>query len=390
MSLMQLLRKRVGLVQALIFRQPVRSVTGICGIAVACLLMFVQLGFRDGLFNQSVRVHEALRADLVVINRDSTSLATMRPFARQRLGTIYGDRDVSDISLVRVRPLRWRNELTSRSRNILALGVDPDDPPLTLTSTTTQLNSIKGLFNVLFDSNSRREFGPIAKLVNQAKSVTSEVNGYRLSVTGLVSIGPSFAYDGYLVASRATVEALINDGSQGDAEIGLITLKPNADVDNVLSRLLKYLPDDVNVLTKQGYVNFERNYWRKGSSIGFVFNFGAILGLMVGAVMIYQVLYTDVSDHLSEYATLRAMGYSMSYLYSIVICQGIILALLGFLPALLLGEVAYIGIRRGTNIAVTMSQPIATSVFLLSFVASFLSALLVTRRLWSADPADIF
>jgi putative ABC transport system permease protein len=390
MSLTQLLRKRVGLVQALIVRQPVRSLTGICGIAVACLLMFVQLGFRDGLFNQSVRVHEALRADLVVINRDSTSLATMRPFARQRLGTIYGDHDVSDISLVRVRPLRWRNELTSRSRNILALGVDPDDPPLTLTSTTTQLNSIKGLFNVLFDSNSRREFGPIAKLVNQGKSVTSEVNGYRLSVTGLVSIGPSFAYDGYLVASRATVEALINDGSQGDAEIGLITLKPNADVENVLSRLLKYLPHDVNILTKQGYVDFERNYWRKGSSIGFVFNFGAILGLMVGAVMIYQVLYTDVSDHLSEYATLRAMGYSMPYLYSIVICQGILLALLGFLPALLLGEVAYIGIRRGTNIAVTMSQPIATSVFLLSFVASFLSALLVTRRLWSADPADIF
>ena len=390
MSLTQLLRKRVGLVQALIVRQPVRSLTGICGIAVACLLMFVQLGFRDGLFNQSVRVHEALRADLVVINRDSTSLATMRPFARQRLGTIYGDHDVSDISLVRVRPLRWRNELTSRSRNILALGVDPDDPPLTLTSTTTQLNSIKGLFNVLFDSNSRREFGPIATLVNQGKSVTNEVNGYRLSVTGLVSIGPSFAYDGYLVASRATVEALINDGSQGDSEIGLITLKPNADVDNVLYRLLKYLPDDVNILTKQGYINFERNYWRKGSSIGFVFNFGAILGLLVGAVMIYQVLYTDVSDHLSEYATLRAMGYSMSYLYSIVICQGILLALLGFLPALLLGEVAYIGIRKGTNIAVTMSQPIATSVFLLSFVASFLSALLVTRRLWSADPADIF
>jgi putative ABC transport system permease protein len=80
----------------------------------------------------------------------------------------------------------------------------------------------------------------------------------------------------------------------------------------------------------------------------------------------------------------------MPYLYIIVICQVILLALLGFLPALLLGEVAYIGIRRGTNIAVTMSQPIATSVFLLSFVASFLSALLVTRRLWSADPADIF
>lgn len=380
----------VGLVQALITRQPVRTFTGICGIAVACLLMFVQLGFRDGLFNQSVRVHEALQADLVVINRDSSSLATMRPFPHQRLGQIYGDRDVRDVSMIRVRPLRWRNQLTNRSRNILALGVDPDNPPLTLTTTNAHMDTIKGLFNVLFDSNSRREFGPIAKLVTQGHSVTSEVNGYRLSVTGLVSIGPSFAYDGYLVASRSTVESLINDGSQGDAEIGLVKLNNNSDIDLVINRLRKILPNDVAIFTKQGYVNFERNYWRRGSSIGFVFNFGALLGLLVGAVMIYQVLYTDVSDHLAEYATLRAMGYSLAYLCSIVIRQGIALSILGFIPSLLIGELAYIAIRKGTNIAVSMSFTIAASVFLLSFAASLLSALLVTRRLWCADPADIF
>ena len=390
MRLKQWTRSRVGLVQALIIRQPVRSVTGICGIAVACLLMFVQLGFRDGLFNQSVRIHEALRADVVIINRDSTSLATMRPFVRQRLGQIYGDRDVSDVSLVRVRPLRWRNQLTSRSRNILALGVDPDHPALTLTTSQAQLDSIKGLFNVLFDSNSRREFGPIAKLLKQGRLVTSEVNGYRLTVTGLVSIGPSFAYDGYLVASRSTVESLINDGTQGDAELGLITLNPTADVNTVVNRLQKLLPNDVSVFSKQGYVDYERNYWRKGSSIGFVFNFGTLLGLIVGAVMIYQVLYTDVSDHLAEYATLRAMGYSMPFLCSVVIKQGITLTVLGFLPSVLVGELSYVVIRKATNIAVTMSQPIASSVFVLSLIASLVSALLVTRRLWSADPADIF
>lgn len=383
-------RMRVGLVQALIVRQPVRSATGMCGIAAACLLMFVQLGFRDGLFNQSVRVHESLRADIVLINRDSTSLATMRPFPRQRLGQVFGDRDVSDISLVRIRPLRWRNQLTSHSRNILAIGVDPDNPPLYLTTSESQLDSIKGLFNVLFDSNSRREFGPIATLVNEGHSVTSEVNGYRLSVTGLVSIGPSFAYDGYLVASRATVESLINDGTQGDAELGLITLLPNADVDSVVTRLKQLLPNDVNVFSKKGYIESERNYWRKGTSIGFVFNFGTLLGLLVGGVMIYQVLYTDVSDHLAEYATLRAMGYSMPYLCSIVIRQGFALAVFGFAPSLLLGQIAYVLIRKATNIAVSMTQEIAASVFALSLVASLLSALLVTRRLWSADPADIF
>ena len=383
-------KRKVPLVAALIVRQPIRTITGICGIALACLLMFVQLGFRDGLFNQSVRVHHALITDLVVINRDSSSLATMRPFPGQRLGQIYGDKDVVEVNSLRIRPLRWRNQLTDRSRNILAIGVNPNNPQLDLGATREDTDSIKGLFNVLFDADSRKEFGPIATYVRRGEKVSSEVNGYRLNVSGLISIGPSFAYDGYIVASRQTVEALITDGTQGDAELGLVTLKEGSSKMDAMKRIQASMPEDVKVLTKQEYIEYERNYWRNGSSIGFVFNFGTLLGLVVGATMIYQVLYTDVTDHLPEYATLRAMGYNMGYIYSVVIRQGMVISLMGYIPSLGLGTLAYVIIRKGTNIGVEMTSSIMVAVFVLSIISSSLSAILVTRRLWAADPAEIF
>ena len=383
-------KRKVPLVAALIVRQPIRTITGICGIALACLLMFVQLGFRDGLFNQSVRVHHALITDLVVINRDSSSLATMRPFPGQRLGQIYGDKDVVEVNSLRIRPLRWRNQLTDRSRNILAIGVNPNNPQLDLGATREDTDSIKGLFNVLFDADSRKEFGPIATYVRRGEKVSSEVNGYRLNVSGLISIGPSFAYDGYIVASRQTVEALITDGTQGDAELGLVTLKEGSSKMDAMKRIQASMPGDVKVLTKQEYIEYERNYWRNGSSIGFVFNFGTLLGLVVGATMIYQVLYTDVTDHLPEYATLRAMGYNMRYLYSVVIRQGMVISLMGYIPSLGLGTLAYVIIRKGTNIGVEMTSSIMVAVFVLSIISSSLSAILVTRRLWAADPVEIF
>lgn len=384
------IRKSVPIVRGLILRQPVRTMTGMCGVAIACLLMFVQLGLRNGLFDQSVRFHQTLQADLVMLSRDSTSLATMRSFPRQHLAQVFGHASVKNISFMRIRPLRWQNQVNHMSRNILAIGVDPDRPPLSLPLSDDYRESLKGLFNVLFDSHSRREFGPIAERVRLGKRVSSEVLGHQLTVTGLVSIGPSFAYDGYLVASVPTVEALIQDGTQGDAELGLIQLKTGESPTRVLEQIRPQLPTDVIVMSKQDYIKYEQQYWQRSTAIGFIFNFGTILGLLVGAVMIYQVLYTDVSDHLSEYATLRAMGYSMPYLYIVVIQQGFWLTVLGFLPSLVLGSLAYNLIRKATNIGVVFSSDIIISVLYLTCCASTLSALLVTRRLWSADPAEIF
>lgn len=380
----------VDVVRELIIRQPVRTLTGICGITIACLLMFIQIGLRNALFNRSIAVHNLLQADLVVINKDSSTLATMRPFPIQRLGALYGDYDVDEITRIRVRSLRWHNQYSENSRNLLALGVDPSKKPLGIVGESASLESIKGLFNVLFDSNSRREFGPVATLLKEGQKVTSDVSGYRLTVTGLVSIGSSFAFDGYLLSSIQTLESLVTDGSQGDAEIGLITLKENRDSEQVKERLSASAPSDIKILTKKGFIEQEVNYWRRNTALGFIFDLGTFFGVLVGSAMIYQVLYTDVSDHLAEYATLRAMGYSMGYLCSIVIRQGLGVSIAGFMPSVVLGLLVYRLIQKATNIALEMNSQIMMLVLCLTTLGSTIAALLVTRRLWSTDPAEMF
>jgi putative ABC transport system permease protein len=158
----------------------------------------------------------------------------------------------------------------------------------------------------------------------------------------------------------------------------------------VLARLKQRLPDDVIVLSKQGFIDFEQNYWRSSTSIGFIFTLGAAMGFVVGCVIVYQVLYTDVSDHLPEYATLMAMGYRLSHLLGVVLREGVYLAVMGYVPAYLAGQGLYWFVRDATRLPVGMNATRALTVLVMILVMCVASSLLAMRRLVDADPAEIF
>ncbi|MBT8065562.1 MAG: ATP-binding cassette domain-containing protein, partial [Gammaproteobacteria bacterium] len=113
---------------------------------------------------------------------------------------------------------------------------------------------------------------------------------------------------------------------------GLIRLHEGSDADRLRDEMAAYLPDDVLVLTKQQFVQREKDYWNSATPIGYIFAFGAIMGFVVGAIIVYQILFADVSEHLNEYATLRAIGYKNRFVSGIVLQQAAILAVLGYLP----------------------------------------------------------
>jgi putative ABC transport system permease protein len=172
--------------------------------------------------------------------------------------------------------------------------------------------------------------------------------------------------------------------------VGLIRLRPGADPALVMKRLKDSLPKDVNVFTKQGFMDFEKDYWRSSTAIGFIFTLGAAMGFIVGCVIVYQILYSDVSDHLPEYATLMAMGYRLSTLLGVVAREGLLLALLGYLPAYAAGQGLYALVRSATRLPVYMDMPRAVLVFSLILVMCMGSAGMAMRRLGDADPAEIF
>ncbi|MEB3296194.1 MAG: ABC transporter permease DevC [Cyanobacteriota bacterium] len=382
--------RRIPLAWLLLTRQPVRLAVALAGIAFAGILMFMQLGFRDGLFEASVTVHKLFDADLVLMSPRTMSSIGMAGFPRRRLVQAMADPAVSGTTPVHWNLLLWRNPQTRATRSILALGFDPTDPLFTDPALRAKAQALTQKGRVLFDDRSRPEFGPIAEWFNQGRVVETEVAGKRVRVAGLVSLGPSFGADGNMLTSRETFLRLMPGTPAGSIELGLIRLTPGADPSTVATRLQRLLPGDVKVYTKKGFEEFEKNYWRSSTAIGFIFSLGAGMGFVVGCVIVYQILYSDVSDHLPEYATLMAMGYRLIGLLAVVAREALILAVLGYLPAYLAGQGLYALVRSGTRLPVVMDPQRALLVFAMILVMCMGSAALAMRRLADADPAEIF
>ncbi len=382
--------RRIPLAWLLLTRQPVRLAVALAGIAFAGILMFMQLGFRDGLFDASVTIHRLFDTDLVLISPRSSSSVSMAGFPRRRLVQAMADPDVEGITPVHWNLLLWRNPDTKATRSILTLGFEPADPLFTDPSLAPKAKLLQDQGRVLFDELSRPEFGPVAEWFRGGRTVESEINGKKVRVAGLVGLGTSFGADGNLLTSQETYLQLLPNTPPGSIEVGLIRLRAGADADAVVERLKRDLPDDVSVLTKAGFIAFEQNYWRSSTSIGFIFTLGAAMGFVVGCVIVYQILYSDVSDHLPEYATLMAMGYRLPTLLGVVAREGILLAVFGYLPAYAAGQGLYLLVRNATQLPVSMNLTRALTVFIMILVMCMGSATLAMRRLGDADPAEIF
>ncbi|MEB3259301.1 MAG: ABC transporter permease DevC [Cyanobacteriota bacterium] len=383
--------RRIPLAWLLLIRQPARLAVALAGICFAGILMFMQLGFRDGLFDASITLHKLLDADLVVISPRTMSSIAMAGFPRRRLVQAAADPDVVGTTPVNWNQLLWRNPETRTTRSILTLGFEPGDSlliPSAFDVDQARLLTQRG--RVLFDERSRPEYGPVAHWLKEGRTVETEVAGKRIRVAGLVALGASFGADGNMITSRETFLQLLPNTPPGSIELGLIRLRPGADAAAVAQRLRQRLPKDVAIYSKRGFEEFEMNYWQGSTAIGFIFTLGAAMGFVVGCVIVYQILHSDVSDHLPEYATLMAMGYPLRDLLGVVAREGFLLAVLGYLPAWLTGQALYVMVRNGTGLPVQMDTQRSLLVLAMIFTMCMASALLAMRKLADADPAEIF
>ena len=371
-------------------REKTRLAVALAGIAFADILMFMQLGFRDALYFSNVRLHTSLQGDIVLINTQSNAVLAMKSFSQRRLYKALDLQTVQSVHPIYLDYTSWKNPITGRPRNLLVFGINPENNIFNLPGVEENLNKLKLPDVVLYDRSSRQEYGPIAAEFEQGKNVTAEVRRRKMKVVGLFTLGASFGADGNLITSDVNFLRLFNNRQQGLIDIGLIRIKPGADATVVVEDLRNYLPKDINVLTKQEFIDFERNYWASSTAIGFIFTLGTIMGFIVGTVIVYQILYTEVSDHLSEYATLKAIGYTQRYLLIVILQEALLLACLGYIPGWLFTMLMYQKAREATLLPVVMSMDRAILVLILTIVMCFFSGTIAVRKLRSADPADIF
>ncbi|MEE3717457.1 FtsX-like permease family protein [Tumidithrix elongata RA019] len=349
-----------------------------------------------------------------------------------------------------------KEDPAGKTRNILVLGANPAANVFKMPGTVEGMSQVQQQDVILFDRSSRIEFGPIVsecgvdalKTLYTAEAfqckniVTREIDNRKIKIGGLFELGSSFAADGAIITSDTNFLRILDKRKAGLINVALINLKPNASPFNTIADIVKGLPgetvvltkkghlkadgkrvkqvpsdpdrvaidkkdltlddikeaadvavDDTRILTMEGFRNFEKSYWQKSTAIGFIFTLGTIMGFIVGIVIVYQILYTDVSDHMAEYATLKAMGYSNFYLSKVVIQEAFALSFLGFIPGLIICTLLYDLTRNATRLPLSMNSDNWWKVWFvltLTVVMCCISGFISLRKVHSADPAEIF
>jgi putative ABC transport system permease protein len=378
-----------------LMKEKTRLIIAVSGIAFADILIFIQMGFETALFDSAVKPHRNLQADLILINPQFQALFSAKSFSRERLYQALSYNGVKSVSSIYIGTGQWRNPETKLDRAILVWGVDPTAPGLKFPELQAKKDYLKQLNQVLFDEASRPEYGEIGKIFRETGKFNAGLSGKNVSVKGVFQNGTSFAADGNVVMSDSTFLQLFPTRKPDQIEVGLITLQPGADIEKVREQLQIGLNPDpqkpfVEVGTPETFAQKERTYWANSTGIGFIFGLGVIVGFIVGIVIVYQILYSDVSDHLPEYATLKAMGYTDNYLLGVLLQEALLLAALGYLPAFFLSFGIYQLTFAATLLPIYMKVDRAINVFFLTVIMCTVSGTIAMRKLRSADPADIF
>lgn len=384
------MNRRIPIAWLQLAAEKLRLMAAVAGIAFAAMLMLMQLGFRDALLASATLVHEQLAGDIVLISPLYEYLISTRSFPEHRLERARGARGVASVAPMLVSVASWKNPVTGREHKINLIGVRVGTDAFALPEVASQLEKARVPDAVLADASARPEFGPIPEWFRARGLVATEVNGHLVEVTGLFHLGTGFGVNGTIIASDMTFRRLIPARRPRMIDIGVVRVEPDASVEQVRQDLVAALPPDVRVLTRDEFIDFEQTYWLRNSPVGFIFNLGTFMGFIVGAVIVYQILYSDVSDHLAEYATLKAMGYSDGRLFGIVVRQALILAVLGFVPGYAIAHALYILTQRATFLPIEMTVARAGFVFAMTVAMCAGSAALAMRKLRSADPAEIF
>ena len=371
--------------------QKLRLVAAITGITFAVILIFVQLEFREALFVSAVRYHTAMDYDLAMLSPKTDFMVSSKQFPRSRLYQVLGFEGVESVTAVYMRLVGWRNPADpSNARNILAIGFDPSESGFERLLSAEQRESIKIPDQVIFDRRGRDEYGPVREMLDAGESVSAEINDRRVAIAGMYQVGTSFGLDGGVITSDLNFLRILPTRKKSAIDFGLIKLAPGQDATEIQARIRESVPMDVRVLTRQEFMDLEIQYWNKTTPIGYIFAFGAVMGLIVGLIIVYQILFADVQDHLKEYATLKAMGYTHGYLRNVVLQEAIILAVLGFIPGLGIAHLVFTKGADATRLPLEMSVQSAAGVFVLTVAMCAGSGLMALRKLRAVDPAEVF
>lgn len=367
-----------------------RLLAATCGIILAVTSILFQTGAFNALFAGVAVQYLALNADLVMHSADYKYVVVHAPFSRDRVAAVQGDRDVLSAEGVRAAVGLWRIPETGAIDQMLIFGIDPAGTAFDLPELRENRAWLSAPTTVLYDRFSLPHFGDVEGRVSRREACPVELNGHRCEVRGLFQLGISFTANGQALMPKAGFERVFAGLPPFAESLGLIRLRPGADAEAVRDRLARRLGPEMTVLTRAQLVRAEQTYWNGRTPVGFIIPVTLLVVVLVGAVIFYQILYTDVQHHLPEYATLKAIGFHDRNLQSLVVQQSMGLSLLGFPPGLLIAYALFKLARDATHLPFALSLGQALLAFLLTFGMCLAAGFLAMLKLRHAQPADVF
>lgn len=371
------------------------------GVGFAVVLMFMQIGFKNALIDNNVQVFsifDVQRANIAVISRSRYSLATEQRFPRQLLEQLAASPEVSSIGAVNLeRGTSLVQVQGHAARPIRVISVDSGATEfLNSPKLSADLKSADRVDACLVDTESKSFYG-FASDAEQLSEQRMELNSKLLSARGFFRLGTDFSNDGTLLMSQRISAKHFPWRSptrqpEDLVDIGLLSISPNAakSLDQVATEMQEIAGKQAIVVPTETLIHREKTFWANATPIGKIFTIGTIMGLLVGAIICYQIQFTDIADHMPEFATLKAMGYSSYYFWRLILSQSFYLACLGFVPGIVVAYGLYQILAQYSGLIMTMKPDRIVTVFALTLVMCSISGALAIRKLFSSDPANLF
>jgi putative ABC transport system permease protein len=391
----------------------VRTAVALAGVGFAVILIFMQMGFLGAVRKTATQIYDALDFDLMLRSPTYLHLTEPRSFPRERVLSAASLPEVAHARMFYLGLCEWQapqphdvqpDEYNGQWRGIIAMGVEPHDPPFLRDDLKQEATKLTDARFLLIDSKSKPDYGPAngVRFDERDIGVETTLSNQLVRIVGVVELGTGLAANGACILNFDGFARACYWQPLDQVNFGLLKLAPGAEPEAAQARIASLIgevnesgvvssvPADCEVLTRAQVVEREEYRWVVQTPLGKIFKFGVWVAVFVGMAIVYQVLSTDIANMMSEYATLKAMGYSNRYLASVVLQQSVLLAVLGYIPSLAISWVLYILIGAKSGMPMLMTWQIAAIVFGAAIFMCVGSGLFALRKLFAADPADLF
>lgn len=386
-----------------------RSLAAIAGVCLALAMVLLQLGFLQAVRFTAVNIYQQLDFDAALIAPNYEQFFDTATFPRQRLRQAEALPEVSSasplyvtMSIWRCPPAQSRSDQTGvfaslqqwwspprplQMRELLVLGIDLERNPFRgpiAESVERHRDELKSQDRILMNELSNPEFG----WQRRDDYDDWELGLHAVSIVGGFPLLRSFGADASVLCSDWNFSKFC----RWDPEkvcIGLVKVD-GASAEEVAELLNRRLPDDVLAMTRKDLEAREETHWVRHTATGEIFGFGVVVSMVVAGVVIFQVLSSDIRNHLSEYATLKAMGYTNAFLGRVVVRQSLIYSVSAYVLAIPLGIASYALTEYFVQIPMHLTAANLLYVFALTVATGWISARISISKVYSASPADLY